>query len=104
MCGELKRPSGRLAPREVLLRGTRRFLRSPVTWLLAVLGATWGIFFFCYPEVQLKVEQPDGWTAIWGASGVSTWLRCSIIIAITTIAPLSVLFVAFVVSEARRKL
>ena len=84
-------------------RGARRFVGSRFTWLLWVLGAAWGLFLFCYPEVQLKVEQPGGWEAIWGASRVSTWLRCLAITGITTVAPSSALLIAFIVSEARRE-
>jgi hypothetical protein len=60
------------------------------------------VFFFCYPEVQLKLHQPDGWVAIWGASSTPTWLRCTLIIAVTTLAPALVVFLAFVLHEARR--
>jgi hypothetical protein len=74
--------------------GTRRFLRSPVTWLLALLGALFGFFLFCHPLLG---------TGFFSAGGPPAWQVCTVITIVNAGNPFLVLWVAFVVREALRK-
>jgi len=86
----------------VVLTGTRRWLRSPVAWLLGLLGAAYGFFFFCYPELQIAAEAPPGWQPFWAASGMPTWVVCTLVTLVNAAAPLLVLWLAFLVSTYLR--
>jgi hypothetical protein len=86
----------------VVAAGTRRFLHSPVSWLLGLLGAGYGFFFFCYPELRIASEAPPGWQPFWAASGAPTWLVCTLVTLVNAAAPLLVLWLAFLVSACSR--
>jgi hypothetical protein len=85
-----------------LSRGTRRCLRRPVTALLALAGAAYGFFFFCYPELQMKWHEPEGWKLLWYGAVLPTWLRCVLMTVGLAASTTFVLWLAFVVDEVRR--
>lgn len=92
--GELpQRPAGALA------RGTARFARSRSTWLLAVLGAAYGFFFFCYPQLWSASGRT---TPFWAVYGIPNWVVCTTVTFVNAAAPLLVIWIVFVFLELVR--
>lgn len=86
---------------EVSVRVLARLLRSPMTWLLAAAGATYGFFFFCYPEIRLLAAAPPGWRPFWGDRRPA-WLICTTIVVATAAVPTLVRGLVFFLIEWRR--
>ena len=80
---------------------SRRLLRSPAAWICLFGGASWGFLTMCLPEIQLESSSPEGWRAIWGAAPGSTFSRCAVELAATTLGPLLVVWLAFLWHERR---
>jgi len=95
MFGKLARPEGPpLGWRKGTVIGTRRFVRSRMTWILAIMSLAYSFLFFCYPELNLRSgESPLSLLGV----GPTAWLRCGAVMTIILALHEIVLLLVFVV-------
>lgn len=95
MFGKLER---RIDPpfgwRKGAVKGTRRFVRSRMTWILALASLTYSFFPFCYPEFSLRPGEPSILSLL--GVGPTAWLRCGAVMAIILTLHEIVLWLVFV--------
>jgi hypothetical protein len=95
MFGKLERPvDPPLGWRKGTVKGTRRFVRSRMTWILALVSLAYSFFLFCYPEVNLRPGEPPTFSLL--GAGPTAWLHCGAVMAIILALHEMVLWLVFV--------
>jgi hypothetical protein len=81
MFGKLARPvDPPLGWRKGAVKGTHRFVRSRMTWILALVSLAYSFFLFCYPELNLQPGEPPTFSLL--GVGPAAWLHCGAVMAI----------------------
>ncbi len=76
------------------VKGTRRFVRSRMTWILALVSLAYSFLFYCYPELNLQTGTPPTFSRL--GVGPTAWLHCGAIMATILALHELVLWLVFV--------
>lgn len=77
-----------------IVKGTRRFIGSRMTRVLALVSLAYSFLFFCYPELNLRSGDPPTLSLL--GVGSTAWLHCGAVMAIILVVHEMVLWLVFV--------